>query len=182
MLGAPVLEGWAIVDNTTGEDWSNVRLALVSGRPISFVSRLYEPRYVDRPTAELPEEAPIGQLVHEGTIEDRRAVAKGFRGTVGGALPLAAPAPAEQELAEGREMLPTSIAAPAMAREAGELFEYRIPALVTVRSNESAMLPFAQEKVDARKLLIYAGHAALHPRHASMSFRIPRVRRWTADR
>jgi hypothetical protein len=40
----PTLEGWAIVDNTTGQDWTNVRLSLVSGRPISFVSRLYEPR------------------------------------------------------------------------------------------------------------------------------------------
>ena len=28
----PMLEGWAIVDNTTGEDWTKVRLALVSGR------------------------------------------------------------------------------------------------------------------------------------------------------
>jgi len=34
--GKPVLEGWAIVDNTTGEDWTKVRLSLVSGRPISL--------------------------------------------------------------------------------------------------------------------------------------------------
>ena len=40
----PTLEGWAIVDNTTGSDWVKVQLALVSGRPVSFVSRLYEPR------------------------------------------------------------------------------------------------------------------------------------------
>jgi hypothetical protein len=44
----PTLEGWAIVDNTTGDDWSNVRLALVSGRPISFITQLYEPRYRTR--------------------------------------------------------------------------------------------------------------------------------------
>ena len=30
---APVLEGWAIVDNTTGEDWTQVRMSLVSGPP-----------------------------------------------------------------------------------------------------------------------------------------------------
>ena len=34
--GQPTLEGWAIVDNTTGDDWTNVQLSLVSGRPISF--------------------------------------------------------------------------------------------------------------------------------------------------
>jgi hypothetical protein len=37
--GQPTLEGWAIVDNTTGEDWTKVQLSLVSGRPISFVSQ-----------------------------------------------------------------------------------------------------------------------------------------------
>ena len=47
--GQPMLEGWAIVDNTTGEDWTKVQLSLVSGRPISFVSQLYAPKYVDAP-------------------------------------------------------------------------------------------------------------------------------------
>ena len=48
--GEPTLEGWAIIDNTTGEDWTNVRLAVVSGRPVSFISNLYEPKYVARQT------------------------------------------------------------------------------------------------------------------------------------
>src|SRR6476620_11605620 len=65
----PTLEGWAIVDNTTGEDWTNVQLALVSGRPISFISLLYEPRYVQRQVAELPEERAQRPVVHEGQIE-----------------------------------------------------------------------------------------------------------------
>ncbi len=43
--GNPFLQGWAIVENTSDEDWSNVKLALVSGRPISFVMDLYEPLY-----------------------------------------------------------------------------------------------------------------------------------------
>src|SRR5947209_1585312 len=46
--GHPTLEGWAIVDNTTGEDWTKVQLSLVSGRPISFITQLYAPKYVDR--------------------------------------------------------------------------------------------------------------------------------------
>src|SRR5260370_39348309 len=43
---APTLEGWAIVDNTTGEDWTKVNLSLVSGRPLSFVTQLYAPHYI----------------------------------------------------------------------------------------------------------------------------------------
>ncbi len=51
-----MLEGWAIVDNTTGEDWTKVQLSLVSGRPISFISQLYAPKYINRPTAELADD------------------------------------------------------------------------------------------------------------------------------
>src|SRR5262249_53528458 len=46
------LQGWAIVENTTDEDWSNVRLGLVSGRPISFQMDLYQPLFVPRPLVE----------------------------------------------------------------------------------------------------------------------------------
>ncbi|HEY0076367.1 MAG TPA: hypothetical protein VGB77_19875 [Abditibacteriaceae bacterium] len=47
--GAPYLQGWGIVENTTDEDWQNVNLSLVSGRPISFIQDLYQPLYVPRP-------------------------------------------------------------------------------------------------------------------------------------
>jgi hypothetical protein len=48
--GKPFLQGWAIVENTTEDDWKDVRLSLVSGRPISFVMDLYSPLYAARPT------------------------------------------------------------------------------------------------------------------------------------
>src|ERR1700722_13751368 len=46
----PFLQGWAVVENATDEDWKDVRMALVSGRPISFQMDLYTPLYVPRPT------------------------------------------------------------------------------------------------------------------------------------
>ena len=66
---SPVLEGWAIVDNTTGEDWTKVQLSLVSGRPISFVSQLYAPKYVQRPDAELADDTAARPVVHSGAFE-----------------------------------------------------------------------------------------------------------------
>src|SRR5262249_50308439 len=33
----PLLQGWAIVDNTTPLDWNDVTVALVAGAPVSFV-------------------------------------------------------------------------------------------------------------------------------------------------
>jgi len=50
--GKPFLQGWAVVENPTDEDWSNVKMALVSGRPISFKMDLYNPLFVPRPTVE----------------------------------------------------------------------------------------------------------------------------------
>ena len=46
----PLLQGWAVVENTTEHDWKNVSVTLVSGRPISFIMDLYQPLYVDRPS------------------------------------------------------------------------------------------------------------------------------------
>ena len=48
----PYLQGWAVVENPTDEDWHSVTMALVSGRPISFKMDLYNPLYVARPTVE----------------------------------------------------------------------------------------------------------------------------------
>ena len=66
-----MLEGWAIVDNTTGEDWTKVQLSLVSGRPISFVSQLYAPKYVD--SSRQPNWPTIRRrrpVVHAGAFEE----------------------------------------------------------------------------------------------------------------
>lgn len=50
--GNPSLQTWAIIENTTDEDWKDIRLALVSGRPMSFQMDLYPPLFVPRPKVE----------------------------------------------------------------------------------------------------------------------------------
>src|SRR6266849_4885325 len=51
----PLLQGWAIVDNTVGEDWNDVELSLVAGAPHSFIQQISEPYYSRRPVVALPE-------------------------------------------------------------------------------------------------------------------------------
>ena len=68
--GKPLLQGWAIVDNTVGEDWKNVELALVAGAPQSFVQELSQPYYTRRPVVPLPENAMLSPQTHEATMED----------------------------------------------------------------------------------------------------------------
>lgn len=166
----PLLEGWAIIDNTTNDDWTNISLSLVSGKPISFQSRLYDPKFIERPFAELPDEQAAAPVL--------------YAGAVGGAPP-PPPAPAPMQAmksAPGRRammMAEAAAAEPVMmdrvsnvsvqteGRELGELFEYAFGQPVTVRRNQSAMLPFLQQPIDARKLLIYSDRSSPNPRTAA---------------
>src|SRR5215471_12727489 len=82
----PLLQGWAIVDNTVGEDWKDVELSLVAGAPQSFIQELSKPLYTRRPVIELPETAMLTPQTHEGTMEEAREV-------VSAEAPVAAPSP-----------------------------------------------------------------------------------------
>src|ERR1700683_886825 len=75
--GKPLLQGWAIVDNTVGEDWKNVELSLVAGAPQSFVQELSQPYYTRRPVVALPENAMITPQTHEATMEGQTDVVNG---------------------------------------------------------------------------------------------------------
>jgi hypothetical protein len=68
--GAPVLQAWAIVDNTIGEDWQNVELSLVAGAPQSFLQQLSQPLYAQRPVVPLPKSLLVMPQTHQGTIAD----------------------------------------------------------------------------------------------------------------
>lgn len=62
----PYLQGWAMVENQTDEDWAGVKMALISGRPISFQMDLYNPLYVDRPMVEPELFASLRPVTYRG--------------------------------------------------------------------------------------------------------------------
>ncbi len=64
----PLLQGWAIVDNTVGEDWNDVELSLVAGAPHSFIQQLSEPYYGRRPVVPLPESVQLSPQTHASTL------------------------------------------------------------------------------------------------------------------
>jgi hypothetical protein len=64
----PLLQGWAIVDNTVGEDWDSVELSLVAGAPHSFIQQLSEPFYGRRPVVPLPESVQLSPQTHAATL------------------------------------------------------------------------------------------------------------------
>jgi hypothetical protein len=173
------LEGWAIIDNTTGEDWINVNLAVVSGRPVSFISRLYEPKYLTRQTVDLPEDQAANPVVYGGVIGGAIDVA-----STGSPAPPPAAAPmsgrnfksmqarlgtgsAGINVMENMGVRESAIATNVAAADLGELFEYRFSTPITVKKDESAMLPFLQQKIGSRKLLIYSENYGEHPMNAA---------------
>src|SRR5215211_2730446 len=76
--GKPYLQGWAVVENPTDEDWQKVTMALVSGRPISFKMDLYNPLYVARPTVEPELFASLRPPTSGGAIAGKPALVTTF--------------------------------------------------------------------------------------------------------
>jgi hypothetical protein len=86
--GKPLLQGWAIVDNTIGEDWRDVELSLVAGAPQSFIQNVSQPYYGRRAVVPMPSAVLLAPQTHQATLGDG---AGSIRGTVrdlsGSALP-----------------------------------------------------------------------------------------------
>jgi hypothetical protein len=178
--GRPFLQGWATVDNATEEDWRDVRLSLVSGRPISFTMDLYTPLYVPRPREELEIYASLRPPDYAGAFEEkldqgavmarrgrvmRGEAAKGVMagGRAAPARPAAMPPETPAEWA-GVELEEAGVASVAAAAEAGELFEYAIRTPVSIPRQNSAMLPIVNEAVSGEKVSIF--NPATHPKYA----------------
>jgi len=66
----PLLQGWAVVDNTIGEDWKDVKLSLVAGAPQSFIQQISTPLYARRPVVALPETAQLSPQTHEAAMDE----------------------------------------------------------------------------------------------------------------
>src|SRR5450631_59670 len=69
----PLLQGWAIVDNTIGEDWKDVQLSLIAGAPQSFIQDISQPLYGRRPVVPLPEAAMLTPQTQEATMSEEEA-------------------------------------------------------------------------------------------------------------
>jgi hypothetical protein len=188
----PLLQGWAIVENTSEQDWSNVSLSLVSGRPISFLMDLYQPLYVPRPQVELELYASLRPQTYGQDMaakERQFAAAKEpppppAAAAPGLAMRRAAPAdPRARQLAERAAAGPAQagerlekdaadedwglrrgVQSVAQAADVGSLFQYAIRTPVSLPRQQSAMLPIVDADVKAAKVSIYNPRVlAKHP-------------------
>jgi hypothetical protein len=195
--GKPQLQGWAIVENPSDEDWSGVGMALVSGRPISFRMDLYQPLYVPRPLVEPELFASLRPPTYEGDMAGKDKAAKVMNG--------AAPAPPEDSAASAfgaragaekrayrRQLLRSEsiagdqlglqkeladtmdlgkgVRSAATGQQLGESFQYVIDQPVTVARQKSAMLPVVTQPVEGERLSIY--NEATHAKFPLLGLRL----------
>jgi hypothetical protein len=184
----PFLQGWAIVENTTETDWQDVRLSLVSGRPISFVMDLYSPLYAPRPVVVPELYASLRPQTYDRDLlmermeaaepEDRmsrESLSRSMRRGAGVSAPAEAPAGGmggggiAGRAGYGNSGLEAaalgdSVVSAARGDEVGELFQYDIENPVALARQRSAMLPIINDSLEGKKVSIYnAGVHAKHP-------------------
>jgi hypothetical protein len=79
------LQGFSVVDNTTGEDWKNVQLSLIAGSPQSFLQPLAQPIYARRPEVPIAQGAQLTPQTHASALEvaDSNTAVAGVAGMSG---------------------------------------------------------------------------------------------------
>ncbi len=193
------LQGWSVVDNTTGADWINVQLSLIAGAPQSFIQPLSVPYYSRRPEIGLPQEAQLSPQTHESGEEEAKAAPApataaqgqvdglaGFSGGVlggmggggayGGRIRTNSNASATvmtgsamNSLSEDSVQLGTELSALSYQQNAAasiapnsttsafdDYFAYNITQPITIRKNESALVPILQTKIDAERVTLWS--------------------------
>lgn len=170
------LQGWAIVENTTDDDWEAVALTMVSGQPVSFIQDLYPPLYSPRVRVPPSVHAAARPRVWEGAMErmeepaaepeaDRVAMAPmaapapGMMAGMGAAGPAGPAGPRGERgpVAAGRMRLAEAgVDAMAEASRVGALFQYAVAQPVTIPRQRSAMIPIVNTRIEGEKLSVYS--------------------------
>lgn len=151
--GEARLQGWAVVENRSGADWDRVRLALVSGNPAAFAQALYAPIRVERPDLPVRVAEGVSVRADTGATPPPPPIPAPMA-----AMPLPAPAPTARarggvaqeqavRFADSVAAVPAALPASAAGRVA-----FALPNPVTVRSGETANLPFLDAALPAERV------------------------------
>ncbi len=183
---APVLKGWALVENTTDSDWTGVKLALVSGRPVSFKMDLSQPLYVFRPEIAVPTVAGVMPREFEGGLAaalppnamrdaammdrseggERVLMSRSDAATAASAKFAGAVRDPGSPAAvlSGSNMVDYGTRSVATGGDVGEQFTYEVTNPVTIERQRSAMIPIIDANIAGRRVSIYnQSQRADHP-------------------
>jgi hypothetical protein len=168
-----LLQGWALVDNTHDEDWTDVQLSLVAGLPVSFVHDLYSPRYRQRPEIRVETEAAYGAPLLEAALAPPMEMEElaSFGDYAGVAA--APPAPAAQPAKRASRQMAAAQSAQATTRrvETGDFYAYDIDHPVTVKRGETALVPILSAPFEGERVAVYNESIREKNPMASLRFR-----------
>jgi hypothetical protein len=177
--GKARLQGWAILENVTGNDWVDVDLTVVSGNPVTFRQALYATYYVDRP--EIPVEV-LGRILpkpDEGAVDARGEGYAEVAPPPPPPAPAAAPRPESvtangaRKRADGRTSTPDADAGKPIAAESSEAatqVTFHMPFTVTVMNGQSLAVPIVDKEVPGELVSLYQPET--HPRHPLAALRL----------
>jgi hypothetical protein len=156
--GQARLMGWAVVENASGSDWEGVRISLVSDEAAAFHQPIFEPITVPRP--ELPVRIAEAIRVTPDT---------GPQPMVAAAAPMMAPPPPPAPRAAMRAdaaPAPAPLAVNVTAEAAAGRVAFTLEQPVSIRSGETANLPFLDLNLPAERLWWVQDLAATRPLQA----------------
>ncbi|HVR83292.1 MAG TPA: DUF4139 domain-containing protein [Planctomycetota bacterium] len=164
----PLLQGWAILENTTDEDWNQVDVSFVAGSPMSFIMDLYTAYYPQR--AEIPvgvTAAPRPQAMElaekaaaKAPMASPRMLAAGRAGGATDALKKG-DFGADREESANRlrrnfaEELESAVAPAVAGVDVGDLFAYESREKVSIKRGQAALVPILSERVDGGERILY---------------------------
>lgn len=178
------MQGWAVVENLSGEDWKDVELTIVSGNPVTFKQALYDTYYVERTSVPVevlgrllppvdsgavPAQPRISSLNNSGASRAKKARSR-RQNAVAGVMALASPV--------AREALPESdAAAPDVAKiiasessEATSYVLFRHPQPISVANGFSLSIPIVGRAFEAERLALYQPRT--HTQHPLAAIRL----------
>jgi len=176
------MQGWAVLENMTGADWTNIELTLVSGSPVTFRQALYQAYYVNRPDVPVEVMGRVLPRQDSGTLAMEQLSAT--LGKQQAQAPRSAPAAVGSARARDLQMQRTEAAAPAEAaamamadaavaaesQEATTQVVFRFSQPISVQSGQTLTVPVINREVPARRLALYQPQT--HARHPLAAVRL----------
>lgn len=160
------LQGWAVIENLSGQDWRNIELTLVSGNPVTFRQSLFRPFFVQRQEIPievygrtLPRLDEGGVMAQSQTMErDQNLPGRGRATFAPPAQAAPAPPPIGGIVASRDSRAPEQAARPDVpveAQDSATQITFRFPQPVTVTAGETLVAPIIDREVPAQSIAVY---------------------------
>jgi Domain of unknown function (DUF4139) len=186
------LQGWAVLENMSGQNWNDVELTLLSGNPVSFRQAIYEAYYVTRPevpvevlgrvlpkpdTGVMARDKSAGEI--QGLFDSGSRHAQPVPRSAAAGAAAAAPSPAQRFKVGGgqsfggepADLLVSRAANTAVSEEGATQVAFRIPVAISIGSGQSALVPIVEGDLPIERFALFQSGTSVMRPFASLRLR-----------